>query len=238
MNPITNYNTATQVHQPSIEKGESLKSLDDSKSAWQIGNSNCETDHIPFKKANGEFLNRPKQKDNPEIGTAMKPGEYLKPQDILNRVETVIAKYAFLPQHEDDLGFKKGDSIIVLEKQEDGWWRGCVEQKEGWFPSNCILVENESTKPASKSEPASALVNQSSQKEITCERQIPPFLSEKWFWGDITRVDAEKLMKETAADGDFLVRESKSKVGWQQLMHDIFCTFKLQWLYICVVDQA
>ena len=28
----------------------------------------------------------------------------------------------------------QGDIIVVLEKSDDGWWRGQLAHEEGWFP--------------------------------------------------------------------------------------------------------
>lgn len=36
----------------------------------------------------------------------------------------VFAKYAYVAQQPDELSFSKGDFIIVIEKSNDGWWRG------------------------------------------------------------------------------------------------------------------
>ena len=301
-NAIADYDCiVTQTDQLSMEKDEKLKTLN-GKSAWQIGNSKCETDHIPFKKDNEQFLNKSKQKDNPGNETAMQPDDYLEPQDILTRVETVIAKFTFHPQRDGELTLQKGDIVEVLEKREDGWWKGRLGQKMGWFPSNYIQMKETSTKPESISELTSPLadnpenhgaVKQSSehlfpqnpvtdsetvnakytflpqnQDDLALEKedninvpekqedswwkgrvgqkgrfhayiqlkkesakpastsepasaqehQKPPFSSKKWFWGKITKVQAEKLLNETAADGDFLVREIKTKVRFQRLM--------------------
>lgn len=155
MNAIAIYDyTATQTEELSIKKDEKLTILDDSKTWWQVENSRRETGYVPsnyVKRATKGFLGklkRPKEKDNPENGTITQPGEYFVPQDVLTGFETVIAKFAFQPQHDDELALKKGDRIKVLEKQEDGWWKGRVGKNEGWFPSNYIQGEEENSKPA------------------------------------------------------------------------------------------
>ena len=155
MNAIAIYDyTATQNEELSIKKDEKLTILDDSKSWWQVENSRHETGYVPsnyVRKATKGFLDklkRPKPKDNTENGTISQPGEYFTPQDVLVGVETVFAKFPFQPHHDDELALKKGDKIKVLEKQEDGWWKGRVGAKEGWFPSNYIQQEEENSKPA------------------------------------------------------------------------------------------
>lgn len=153
MNAIAIYDyTATQNEELSIKKDEKLTILDDSKTWWQVENSRHETGYVPsnyVRKAGKGFLDklkRPKPKENAENGTISQPGEYFTPQDVLVGFETVFAKFQFQPQHDDELALKKGDKIKVLEKQEDGWWKGRVGTKEGWFPSNYIQPEEENSK--------------------------------------------------------------------------------------------
>ncbi|KAJ2162557.1 hypothetical protein GGF46_000560 [Coemansia sp. RSA 552] len=52
----------------------------------------------------------------------------------------VVAKYDFEPQADGDLGFKKGDIIIVLEKRGgvDSWWKGSCNGRQGEFPANYL----------------------------------------------------------------------------------------------------
>ena len=44
--------------------------------------------------------------------------------------------HAFSSENGDELPFMKGDIIAVLEKNDDGWWRGDLNGKVGMFPSN------------------------------------------------------------------------------------------------------
>lgn len=156
MNAIAIYDyTATTHEELSLKKDEKLTILDDSKTWWQVENSRRETGYVPsnyVKRANKGFLGKlkpkPKEKENPENGTITQPGEYFVPQDVIAALETVVAKFAFQPKHDDELALKKGDRIKVIEKQEDGWWKGRVGVKEGWFPSNYIQMEEENSKPA------------------------------------------------------------------------------------------
>ncbi|KAI5737631.1 hypothetical protein M8J76_015239 [Diaphorina citri] len=36
------------------------------------------------------------------------------------------------------LCFKKGDVIVVTQKEDGGWWEGTFNEKTGWFPSNYV----------------------------------------------------------------------------------------------------
>ena len=37
---------------------------------------------------------------------------------------SVQAKYLYVAQQPDELSFSKGDLITVIEKSNDGWWKG------------------------------------------------------------------------------------------------------------------
>lgn len=281
---------ATQNEELSIKKDEKLVILDDSKSWWHVENSKRETGYVP---SNYVKKSKPKNwlkslgpgKSSKENGAMTSPGEYFVPQDVLNAFETVIAKFNFQPQHDDELVLKKGDRITVLEKKEDGWWKGKIGKESGWFPSNYVHAEENSKvtksvpdkpvlhkvktlynfdpknpeelsfkkdeildiieKPeddpewwvARKSDGSSGLVpsnyivnvdndgkmpmqnvepaadNKGPGKAILPQHKKLPFVDEAWFWGKITRVQAEKMLNKNAADGDFLVRVSETQEG-------------------------
>lgn len=53
----------------------------------------------------------------------------------------VRVNYEYLPQAEEELHIKKGMTIPVITKQEDGWWEGEIDEEDGrrrrgLFPSN------------------------------------------------------------------------------------------------------
>ncbi|ELT90776.1 hypothetical protein CAPTEDRAFT_60366, partial [Capitella teleta] len=50
---------------------------------------------------------------------------------------------AVFPHHshqDGDLSFEVGETIVVLECLENGWWRGCYGDQTGWFPGNYVEV--------------------------------------------------------------------------------------------------
>ncbi|KAI5704729.1 hypothetical protein M8J75_008204 [Diaphorina citri] len=50
----------------------------------------------------------------------------------------VQAVYSFKGKNNDELCFKKGDVIVVTQKEDGGWWEGTFNEKTGWFPSNYL----------------------------------------------------------------------------------------------------
>ncbi|KAJ8413301.1 hypothetical protein AAFF_G00092970 [Aldrovandia affinis] len=96
----------------------------------------------------------------------------------------VIALYPYEAKHAEDLGFKKGERLKVLEEKGE-WWRAksLVSRKEGLIPCNYVAEAN------------------------TME-------TEAWFFKDITRKDAERqLLAPANKPGSFLIRESETSKG-------------------------
>ncbi|XP_076305631.1 growth factor receptor-bound protein 2-like [Tachypleus tridentatus] len=89
-----------------------------------------------------------------------------------------IAKYDFNATADDELSFKKGQILKVLNVEDDmNWYRAELEGREGLIPSNYIEMKKH-----------------------------------EWYYGRITRADAEKLLLNKH-DGAFLIRVSESSPG-------------------------
>uniref|UniRef100_A0A8C4R367 Tyrosine-protein kinase n=2 Tax=Eptatretus burgeri TaxID=7764 RepID=A0A8C4R367_EPTBU len=96
----------------------------------------------------------------------------------------VVALYDYDKTQPDDLSFKKGDELQLLESDGD-WWRArCPKSgNEGYVPSNYVA------------------------KRDSLEK-------EEWFFRGLTRKDAERqLLMQGNKIGSFLVRESESSQG-------------------------
>lgn len=96
----------------------------------------------------------------------------------------VIALYPYEAKHAEDLGFKKGERLKILQEKGE-WWRAksLVTKKEGLIPCNYVAEAN------------------------TIE-------SEEWFFKAITRKDAERqLLAPANKPGSFLIRESETSKG-------------------------
>lgn len=59
--------------------------------------------------------------------------------------EKVRAIYDYKAENGEQLSFKVGDLITVLEERDGGWWKGSLGDKEGLFPANYVeyLAEEE-----------------------------------------------------------------------------------------------
>jgi len=58
------------------------------------------------------------------------------PPDPAEAIGTAVVKYNYQAQQPDELSLTKGTRILILEKSNDGWWRGQSGNSVGWFPSN------------------------------------------------------------------------------------------------------
>ena len=56
-------------------------------------------------------------------------------------VEKVIATYDYVAERNDELSFRENSVILVIKRNEDGWWEGVLEgdpSQRGLFPSNYV----------------------------------------------------------------------------------------------------
>ncbi|XP_056148605.1 tyrosine-protein kinase Lyn [Lampris incognitus] len=122
---------------------------------------------------------------NGSQSSVLLPGQIIQNMEEQNDCANVmVAIYPYEATHPDDLGFKKGEKVIILEKHGE-WWKAksMTTKKEGFIPSNYVVQDN------------------------TLETQ-------KWFFKDITRKDAERqLLAPANKPGAYLIRESETSKG-------------------------
>uniref|UniRef100_H2ZGQ7 Tyrosine-protein kinase n=1 Tax=Ciona savignyi TaxID=51511 RepID=H2ZGQ7_CIOSA len=96
-----------------------------------------------------------------------------------------VALYDYDARTADDLSFKKGEQLFILNSTEGDWWeaRSLITQDTGYIPSNYVAPAN----------------------SVQCE---------EWFFGKIGRKDSERLlMNQENIRGTFLIRESETAQG-------------------------
>ncbi|KAG5871327.1 hypothetical protein JTB14_034350 [Gonioctena quinquepunctata] len=85
----------------------------------------------------------------PKNGIKCKCSEFV-PSDIFVAVRQLCeAKFPYKAQNEDELSFKEGDIILLLNRdsQDPGWWQGEINGKIGVFPDNfVVLISNSDDK--------------------------------------------------------------------------------------------
>ena len=56
-----------------------------------------------------------------------------------NPKKTVVVQFDFMANSPMEISLEAGDIIEVIEKRNDGWWRGKCQGKEGFFPSHFVV---------------------------------------------------------------------------------------------------
>lgn len=94
-----------------------------------------------------------------------------------------IALYDYETRTEEDLRFKKGEHLEILDNLQGDWWfaRSKKTRMEGYIPSNYVA-------------------------------KLKSIEAEPWFFGKIKRVEAEReLLSAENEHGSFLIRDSESR---------------------------
>jgi fyn-related kinase len=94
------------------------------------------------------------------------------------------ALYDYEARTQEDLSFRKGDRLEILNNTDGDWWlaRSQATRQEGYIPSNYVA-------------------------------EATAIDAEEWFHGQIRRAEAEKLLMLSGRHGTYLVRESESNPG-------------------------
>ncbi|XP_078470156.1 cytoplasmic protein NCK2-like isoform X1 [Lampetra planeri] len=120
-------------------------------------------------------------------------------------LHVVHAMYPFSSGSDEELGFNKGEVMDVLEKPEDDpeWWR-CRKSdgRVGLVPRNYVQVVPDS--PSQRAHSAAVLAG------CLGPASSGQFAGRPWYYGHVTRQQAEDALNERGVDGDFLVRNSES----------------------------
>lgn len=54
-------------------------------------------------------------------------------------ITLAVVTYTYAASQPDEISLQKGESVIVVEKSDDGWWQGRLPSgATGWFPSNYV----------------------------------------------------------------------------------------------------
>ncbi|ALC37926.1 dock [Drosophila busckii] len=149
---VAKYDYAAQGAQElDLRKNERYLLLDDSKHWWRVQNSRNQSGYVPsnyVKKEKPSLFDSIKKKVKKGSGSKTLPNcspsrqiesptmSRRLPPDPTEAIGTAIVKYNYQAQQPDELSLTKGTRILILEKSNDGWWRGQSGNAVGWFPSN------------------------------------------------------------------------------------------------------
>ncbi|XP_023680171.1 SH2/SH3 adapter protein Nck1 isoform X2 [Paramormyrops kingsleyae] len=123
-----------------------------------------------------------------------------------NRVLHVVqALYPFSSSNEEELNFEKGEVMDVVEKPENDpeWWK-CRkgDGRTGLVPKNYVTVLQNSGQ------------GNGGPPTPDCDYVAPSasgrFAGKQWYYGKVTRHQAEVALNQRGEEGDFLIRDSES----------------------------
>lgn len=133
--------------------------LDDSKHWWRVQSSRGQAGYVPsnyVKKEKPSLFDSIKKKVKKGSGSKTLPSSNSPsrvvespimprrmPADPSEAIGTAVVKYNYQAQQPDELSLAKGTRILILEKSNDGWWRGQSGTQAGWFPSNYTQEEGD-----------------------------------------------------------------------------------------------
>ncbi|XP_017821324.2 SH2/SH3 adapter protein NCK1 isoform X1 [Callithrix jacchus] len=121
-------------------------------------------------------------------------------------LHVVQALYPFSSSNDEELNFEKGDIMDVIEKPENDpeWWK-CrkINGMVGLVPKNYVTImqNNPLTSGLEPSPPQCDYIRPS----LTGK-----FAGNPWYYGKVTRHQAEMALNERGHEGDFLIRDSES----------------------------
>lgn len=110
-----------------------------------------------------------------------------------NNAEYVEAIYDYRPQQPEDLEFREGDKIQVLEHTSPDWWKGSIGSRSGMFPSNYVKKLEErrqapSPAPAYRSNELQPQPTNQSQQYAPPPHQQPPYMYQQPPYGSSQQV--------------------------------------------------
>ncbi|XP_018336573.1 cytoplasmic protein NCK1 isoform X4 [Agrilus planipennis] len=157
---VAKYDYAAQGAQElDLRKNERYLLLDDSKHWWRVQNSRNQSGYVPsnyVKKEKPSLFDSIKKKVKKGSGSKTLPSNNSPsrsvespnvarrlPADPSEAIGVAVVKYNYQAQQSDELSLVKGSRILILEKSNDGWWRGQSGNAVGWFPSNYTQEEGD-----------------------------------------------------------------------------------------------
>jgi len=100
-----------------------------------------------------------------------------------SNVKVFVALYDYDARTDEDLSFKKGEHLEIINDTQGDWWfaRSKASKQEGYIPSNYVA-------------------------------KLKSIEAEPWYFGKIKRIEAEKkLLLPQNEHGAFLIRDSESR---------------------------
>ena len=214
---------STREDELSLEKGDEVIVMEKEADGWWRGRCGTRIGWFPFNYV----------EEAPEQAAA--PAAAAVPQETVQQslpattkgksfVCGVIALYSFNSGNPEELPFEKGDFMDIIDQPPDDpdWWEARkADGKCGLVPRNYVEVVHDAEPVFGKSaNSVAARPTAGGQLGAMAPRSPAPFAREVWFYGRVARREAETMLNRFAKNGEFIVRESETKVrsvsgiGW------------------------
>lgn len=125
------------------EKESIMKDQDDMNSDSDDSEDMDRRRSVPSSSRASPTKNRPSANGTPTASPIIPPRPLKLPSQGGKKI--AIALHDFSAGSSDELTFKTGDHIVVLNEVLDGWWMGELGGKKGLFPTTYTEVVNSST---------------------------------------------------------------------------------------------
>ncbi|XP_060557523.1 uncharacterized protein LOC132717954 isoform X2 [Ruditapes philippinarum] len=153
---------AEQSDELSIKVGDIIKNVTISEGGWWEGELNGKKGMFPdnfvkvikdkdAKKDEGKKkdVQASKRQSVKDLANKLKGQVHEGAPPMMRRKEPPAKKkkakvvYSYEPENDDELKLEVGDVLDVIKQEEEGWWEGILNGKQGMFPSNFVEIVDE-----------------------------------------------------------------------------------------------
>ncbi|XP_059408730.1 SH3 and PX domain-containing protein 2A isoform X6 [Carassius carassius] len=119
----------------SLKAGEMVDVIEKSESGWWFVSTAEEQGWVPATYLDSQSGTR----DDLDLGTSRSGEE-----------EKYVTVQAYTSQGKDEIGFEKGVTVEVIQKNLEGWWYIRYQGKEGWAPASYLKKLKDDLSPRKK----------------------------------------------------------------------------------------
>ncbi|XP_073803172.1 SH3 and PX domain-containing protein 2A isoform X14 [Danio rerio] len=119
----------------SLKAGETVDVIEKSESGWWFVSTAEEQGWVPATYLDSQSGTR----DDLDLGTSRSGEE-----------EKYVSVQAYASQGKDEIGFEKGVTVEVIQKNLEGWWYIRYQGKEGWAPASYLKKLKDDLSPRKK----------------------------------------------------------------------------------------
>lgn len=116
---------AKEPDELTLKKGDIIRDVVPKQDGWFHGSLNGQSGMFP-----DNFVKVMDSKGQQPV--------VLRNKKDVTRIRKCRVIFSYNQDHEDELNLKVGDIIDIVGEEEEGWWRGLLNGKEGVFPSNFV----------------------------------------------------------------------------------------------------